>query len=106
MTNKIKIYWWNFGLKTLEFNGELDEYLKQKDIFIEKTNYIIDNKTNIVTIKDSYNIKFNIGGAFFEIRDNYSDYEKVAIDTIKLFLMRLGDKALIEYGNQRIYINK
>ena len=101
MTNKIKIYWWNFGSKTLEFNGELDEYLKQKDIFIEKTNYTIDN-----IIKDSYSIKFNIGGAFFEIRDNYSNYEKVAIDTIKLFLMRLGDKALIEYKNQRIYINK
>ena len=86
---EIRIYWWNFGSKQLDFLGTYKEWF-------EKNKIIIRNYKNKVIFSGSFgNMEFRISLS--------KDYEHSFNQIIKLCLMYLGDKAQLFDGFNREY---
>ena len=89
LNRNIRIYWWNYGLRTLSFSGTYKEWFIKNEI-------IIRNYKNKVIFSGSFgNMKFRI---FLS-----TDYEHSFNQIIKLCLMYLGDKAQLFDGFNREY---
>ena len=87
----ITIYWWNFGSKTLDFKGNLKDYLQKRNIKYRKTK------------EGNYKFKFTIGRT--KVESIQSDFDGGAFTVIKLFLTALGDKTSIEMGGRKQKLN-
>lgn len=79
------LHWWNMGIRTLSFKGQLEELLKK-----QKITYKI-YKTDIEGIykysfKSAYNISFTAIGV-------KEDFTHLAKKFIQMELVRIGDKA-------------
>ena len=83
LQKEIIIHWWNYGKKTLDFKGSLEDCLKSKKITYE-------SKENT----SGYIFKINVSnGVTF---DTHSDFETSAFIALKMYLVYLGDKAQIK----------
>jgi hypothetical protein len=89
LNRDIRIYWWNIGTKSLDFEGTYKEWFEK-------------NKINIIA-KGSY-IYFSgeFGNMKFKIRLG-NDFEHSFNQIIKLCLVYLGDKAQLIDGFNRTY---
>ena len=91
---QIKIYWWNFGKKTLDFEGTYEDFFKVKDIAITKI-----SKDGVKGLC----FKIPLSCSTIDLKVFCGYYSTQELDgAIKLFLTYLGDKALF-YGYNRIY---
>ena len=91
------IHWWNFGKKTLYFNGVVKDYLKSENI-----------KYKILTKKDEhlnfeqlhFKVSFSVGSMNFSF--NGYDLEDLIRMCINIKLTYLGDKSkFILNGRER-----
>ena len=90
---KITIYWWNFGNKTLDFKGTYKDFLLKKGIKISK-------------IKDSYyKITYSAGNSKFVIKSYVTDFIDLFDIAIKSYLTYLGDKTKFEAYNRTYLLN-
>lgn len=103
MNTKLEIWWWNMGKKTLDFEGTVKEYLDKERIFVQLT-----SETEYIK---NYMVHFSVGDAVITIEQKaYLSY--VISFAIKMFLTKLGDKALVkfnnnsEFHNNEFYVNK
>jgi hypothetical protein len=96
---KITVYWWNFGKKTLDFKGSYKDYLLKRGITVE----------DIVhpTQKDIKGWRFTISiSSVTAILDIYGpDYAQACDDAIKVFLTIMGDKAKFITPTREFNIN-
>lgn len=103
MNTTLKTWWWNMGKKTLDFQGTVKEYLDKESIFVQLT-----NETIYFT---DYMVSMNVGGAVVTIEQK-AHLSYVIVFAIKMFLTKLGDKALVkfennsEFYNNEFYVNK
>ena len=87
MKNQLKtyceLYWWNFGKKTLSFEGELKDLLKEQNITFTKRK--VDEY--------SYNFYFKTPyGLSYKVKTTIDDFSFVAKQVIQMELVRMGDK--------------
>jgi hypothetical protein len=88
---EIKIYWWNFGSKTLDFKGTLKDYLQKRNIKYRKTK------------EGNYKFKFTIGRT--KVESIESNFDSGAFTAIKLYLTATGDKTTIEMAGRKQKLN-
>ena len=101
LKEKIIIHWWNFGKKTLGFNGTVQEYLEKNKVKIS-IRYYQDEEHNfercLITVKFSCgnltNIKF--------VCHNLEDAVRMIIN---INLSYMGDKAKFEFLQRNRTIN-
>ena len=101
LNSDLTIYWWNFGKKTLDFKGSVNEYLKREGIKY-KTNFYVNAELEL----DLYKIKSKIvlGSMEFSIvsKDIY-DFVRMCIN---IRLTYLGDRACFLFDGRFRTINK
>lgn len=85
----ITLHWWNLGRKTLDFKGNLKDYLKDKSIRLKKIKH--------PKLKDyfGYRVKFELSSRVVRLDIFGDSFEKSALEGILIFLTLLGDKATI-----------
>ena len=101
LKEKIIIHWWNFGKKTLDFNGTVQEYLGKNKVKLS-IKYYQDEEHNfercLITVKFSCgnltNIKF--------VCHNLEDAVRMIIN---FNLAYMGDKAQFEFSGRKRTIN-
>lgn len=85
---QIRIYWWNFGKKTLDFEGTYKDFFKDKDIKISKI-----SKDDV----KGFRFKIPVGCATIDLKILGGGWIINDLDSaIKLFLTYLGDKTRFE----------
>jgi hypothetical protein len=89
----ISIYWWNMGTKTLDFKGQLGDYLKKRNIVITP---FVKNQ------QPGYKCKISTSSTS-QTLVTYDDYLNAAKDAIRLFLTMMGDKAVFNAPIGRTY---
>ncbi len=98
---KIIVYWWNCGKKTLDFKGSYKDYLLKRDITVENITH--------PTQKDIKGWRFTVSiSSVTAILNIYgSDYTEACNDIIKVFLAIMGDRAkfIIPSRNREFNIN-
>jgi len=94
--NNISIYWWNLGTKTLDFKGDINEFVKQKNFKISKIKH-----KKFPEIK-GYKIKFNMSSSNYTI-ETYNDLEDSLSIAIRSYLEHLGDKSIFRDTKGREY---
>ena len=95
------IHWWNFGKKTLDFNGTIQEYLNKNKVKISIKYYQDEEhnfERNIITAKF-------ICGQFQEIKFKCHSLEDVVRMVINFNLAYMGDKAQFEFSGRKRTIN-
>ena len=80
-----KLYWWNFGRKTLSFNGNLKKLLKEYNISYVK------RKTEHEGLF-TYYFKCS-SGISFKRMGTISDFKTYAKQFVQMELVRMGDKS-------------
>ncbi len=85
-----RIYWWNGGSKTLDFNGTLKDLLQIKNIKVRK-------------IGDGYRFRIYLYATSITMDTKDRDYTRCANEAIVTFLCLLGDKTLYESPCGRTY---
>ncbi len=95
----ITLHWWNMGRKTLDFKGDIREFLKQKNFKIKPITHprIEDAK--------GYAFKFELSSREVLLKIYHKSFEEAAIEAIQIFLTLLGDRATIQAPNKFISIN-
>ena len=101
LKENIIIHWWNFGKKTLDFNGTVQEYLGKNKVKLS-IKYYQDEEHNfercLITVKFSCgnltNIKF--------VCHNLEDAVRMIIN---FNLAYMGDKAQFEFSGRKRTIN-
>lgn len=82
------LHWWNFGSKTLQFKGTLQEFLKE-----QKVTFKISKK------KDSdfqFNFNFtNPYGITFKVVGMQQEFPHYAKQFLQMEMVRMGDKCTI-----------
>lgn len=95
----IRIHWWNMGTKTLDFEGNYTDFLKEKNIKLRIIKYPSDK-----TIK-GYRLTIPVGSAIIRFDSFGSDILTTLCNGIKFYLTYLGDKALLHNGFNEYKIN-
>lgn len=96
----ITIYWWNFGKKTLDFQGTLKDYLKRKGIKVTYKKYPLYPEMY------TYTFRYDIGGGMvYKYRGNYFGFLGAVKDVICFGLVYMGDKAQVEFDIYKKKIN-
>ena len=94
---QVATYWWNFGKKTNDFRGSLNELLKKWNVKVSEVKHPIQ--------KDISGIRFKcpVGSSVITFDTFDCNYHDAAIQAIKLCLTYLGDKSLLidGYGRER-----
>jgi len=99
LNSNILIYWWNFRSKTLDFNGNVKDYLKRENI-----------KISIRQIKDSefgsqiIKVKFSVG-SLNNISFQSGSLEDIIRMVINTRLTYLGDKSQFTFRGRTRTIN-
>jgi len=94
----IRIYWWNFGKKTLDFEGTYNDFFKDKNIKISKI-----SKDDVKGLR----FKIPVGCAIIDLKV-FSGGGWIIQDldsAIKLFSTYLGDKTLFHGYNTTYKLN-
>lgn len=92
----VRIYWWNYYKRTLDFAGPIKEFLQHKNIKVRR---ISNNGVSGYRFK----IPLSCITVILDIFDN--DYERSAVEAIRVFLTLLGDKAKLETTRRNYKIN-
>lgn len=87
LTNYSTLHWWNFGQRTLDFEGELRDLLKEKSISFRKRK-VKETGLYQFYFKNDYGISFKARG----ILEDYSFYAK---QFLQMELVRMGDKSTL-----------
>jgi hypothetical protein len=95
----ITLHWWNFGKKTLDFKGTINDYLKDKNFKVSTVRH--------PRSKDVYGFrfKFEVSGQVVTLDIYHQKYEVASIKAIQLFLTLLGDRALIQSVYKTLTVN-
>ena len=101
LKENIIIHWWNFGKKTLDFKGTVQEYLKKNKvkIFIR---YYQDEEHNFE--RCLIKVKFSCGN-LTEINFVCHNLEDAVRMIININLSYMGDKAKFEFLGRTRTIN-
>ena len=101
LKKNIIIHWWNFGKKTLDFNGTVKEYFEKNKVKLY-IKYYQDEDHNfekcMVTAKFLY-------GQFQEVKFICHSLEDTIRMIINFNLAYLGDKAQFEFSGRKRTIN-
>jgi hypothetical protein len=93
---KITIYWWNFGKKTLDFKGSYKDYLQKRDI-----------KVSPFIRRGFWGYRFTVcvdsNRIVYETPRN--NYQQSCDEIIKMFLSVMGDKAKLITPYHEYFIN-
>ena len=99
LNSNLVIHWWNFGKKTLSFNGTVKEYLNQN-----KVKYSINSEKTEFGEQLTFKVKFNIGSL-----QNITFQTNRIDDVVRMFLniqlSYLGDKSQYTYNSRTRTIN-
>ena len=101
LKEKIIIYWWNFGKKTLDFNGTVQEYLKKNKVKIS-IRYYQDEEHNFE--RCLITAKF-FCGQFKEVKFICNSLEDTIRMIINFNLSYFGDRAQFEFLGRNRTIN-
>ena len=101
LKENIIIHWWNFGKKTLDFNGTVQEYLEKNKVKIS-IRYYQDEEDNFE--RSIITAKF-ICGQFQEIKFKCHSLEDTVRMIINFNLAYMGDKAQFEFSGRKRTIN-
>jgi hypothetical protein len=100
LNSNLVIHWWNFGKKTLSFNGTVKEYLKQN-----KVKYSIKKSTSVAGYEClTFKVKFNVG-ALQNIAFQNTRFDDVIRMCLNINLSYLGDKSQYIYNSRTRTIN-
>jgi hypothetical protein len=87
LKSNLLIHWWNMGSKTLQYNGNVKDYLKELNvkytIKATKTEYC-----EVLTIK----VKFSIG-SLKDVSFTSGSFEDIVRMVVNVQLTYLGDKS-------------
>lgn len=93
MDDRISVYWWNLGKKTLDFKGEYSVFLKSKGISKRQITH------PVVKTEKGFRFKISVSSQNATL-DIFSQGEFASCnDAIVIFLTMLGDKALFIDGS-------
>ena len=101
LKEKIIIHWWNFGKKTLDFNGTVQEYFEKNKVKIS-IRYYQDEEYNFE--RNIISAKFTCG-QFQEVKFVCHSLEDVVRMVINFNLAYMGDKAQFEFSGRKRTIN-
>ena len=101
LKEKIIIHWWNFGKKTLDFNGTVQEYLEKNKVKIS-IRYYQDEEYNFE--RNIISAKFTCG-QFQEVKFVCHSLEDAVRMVINFNLAYMGDKAQFEFSGRKRTIN-
>ena len=101
LKEKFIIHWWNFGKKTLDFNGTVQEYLEKNKVKIS-IRYYQDEEHNFE--RNLIRAKFTCG-QFQEVKFVCHSLEDVVRMVINFNLAYMGDKAQFEFSGRKRTIN-
>ena len=101
LKENIIIHWWNFGKKTLDFKGTVQEYLEKNKVKIS-IRYYQDEEHNFE--RNIISAKFNCG-QFQEVKFVCHSLEDVVRMVINFNLAYMGDKAKFEFLGRKRTIN-
>ena len=101
LKEKIIIHWWNFGKKTLDFIGTVQEYLNKNKVKLT-VKYYQDEEHNfercLITVKFSC-------GQFQEVKFVCHNLEDAVRMIINFNLSYIGDRAQFEFLGRKRTIN-
>ena len=95
------IHWWNFGKKSLDFNGTVQEYLNKNKVKIS-IKYYQDKEHNFE--RCLIKVKFSCGN-LTEINFVCHNLEDAVRMIININLSYMGDKAKFEFLGRKRTIN-
>jgi hypothetical protein len=101
LKENVIIHWWNFGKKTLDFNGTIQEYLDKNKVKIS-IKYYQDQEHNFE--RSIISAKFQCG-QFQEIKFKCHSLEDTVRMIINFNLAYMGDKAQFEFSGRKRTIN-
>jgi len=84
----IKVYWWNHGTKTLDYEGPIDGFLEKKGITVRKL-----KKRNQYDNRWRFRLSTSSTSAEVIIQDVH--FYTAAELAAQMFLTMMGDKALV-----------
>jgi hypothetical protein len=91
----ITIYWWNLGNKTLDFKGDINDFVKNKGFKVTKIKHPIHKEINGFRIKIYTSVKFTL-----DVFDNLDNALSLAVRT---YLNYLGDKTIFTDSQGRTF---
>jgi len=93
LNSNLNIYWWNYGKKTIDFNGNVKQYFLKENIKFSKklinTDFDASNHFYIFTLK------FSVGSISFTQQSK--DLESLIRLSIFSRLVYLGDKSQVSF---------
>jgi hypothetical protein len=93
LNSNLNIYWWNFGKKTLDFNGDIKQYFLKENIKFSKK--LINKEYDNYNHAYVFTLKFNIGSiSFTQQSENLESLIKVCVFSR---LVYLGDKSQVSF---------
>ena len=101
LEENITIHWWNFGKKTLGFNGTVQEYLKKNKVKLT-VKYYQDEEHNFE--RCLIKVKFS-RGQFQEVKFVCHSLEDTIRMIINFNLSYMGDRAQFEFLGRKRTIN-
>ena len=101
LKENITIHWWNFGKKTLDFNGTVQEYLNKNKVKLT-VKYYQDEEHNFE--RCLIKVKFSCGN-LTEINFVCHNLEDAVRMIINFKLSYMGDKAKFEFLGRTRTIN-
>ena len=101
LKENIIIHWWNFGKKTLDFNGTIQEYLDKNKVKIS-IKYYQDKEHNFERCMVTAKL---FCGQFQEIKFKGHSLEDTVRMIINFNLAYKGDKAQFEFSGRKRTIN-
>ena len=101
LKENITIHWWNFGKKTLDFNGTVQEYLNKNKVKLT-VKYYQDEEHNFE--RCLIKVKFSCGN-LTEINFVCHNLEDAVRMVININLSYMGDKAKFEFLGRTRTIN-
>ena len=101
LKENIIIHWWNFGKKTLDFNGTVQEYLGKNKVKLS-IKYYQDEEHNFE--RCLITVKFSCGNLTY-IKFVCHNLEDAVRMIINFNLAYMGDKAQFEFSGRKRTIN-
>lgn len=82
------LHWWNFGSKTLQFKGTLQDFLKEQKVTFKISNKKDSTLQYDYTFTNPYGITFKVVG----VQHEFPHYAK---QFLQMEAVRMGDKCTI-----------
>ena len=101
LKEKIIIHWWNFGKKSLDFKGTVEEYLNKNKVKLT-VKYYQDEEHNFERCLISAKFKC---GQFQEVKFVCHSLEDTVRMIINFNLAYMGDRAQFEFLGRKRTIN-